>query len=368
MPTVLVAGGGTGGHIFPGIAIARELQDRMPGLEVLFVGTARGLESRIVPAEGFRLLTIRSAGITAKGLWSRLKGMGLVPLSLVQSLGLIASTRPVLVVGVGGYASGPVLAAAVLRRIPTLIHEQNDVPGLTNRWLAPWVTQVAVTFPGTIARLKGRGVVTGNPVRRAFTRIAPRPAGVSVRSLLVFGGSQGSRALNRAVVADLPALASQRDRLRIVHQTGEAALAEVTAAYRAAGFTEQQADVRAFIREMPEAFAAADLIVCRSGATTVAELTAAGRPALLVPFPAAAHDHQTFNARRLAEAGAAVVVPEAELSGGRLAAAVTELLGDPARLERMAHAAHEAARPGAAAHLADLCLELMGAGARGRAA
>jgi len=369
MPTVLVAGGGTGGHIFPGLAIARELMERVPGCEVLFVGTARGLESKIVPAEGFRLLTIRSAGISAKGLWPRMKGLGLVPLSLAQSLSILRATRPALVVGVGGYASGPVLAAAVMRRTPTLIHEQNDIPGLTNRWLAPFVTQVAVTFPETVARLGGRGVVTGNPVRRAFGLIPARPLDPDApRHLLVFGGSQGSRALNRAVMSSLSVLAALRGRLTLTHQTGEAALAEVTRAYRQAGFTEQDADVRPFIRDMAGAFERADLILSRSGATTVAELTAAGRPAVLVPFAGAAHDHQTFNARRLETAGAVVVVPESQLDGPALATAVTSLLDDPERLARMGKASRAAARLDAAARLADLCVSLMSRGSRGRAA
>ncbi|MGH9867280.1 MAG: undecaprenyldiphospho-muramoylpentapeptide beta-N-acetylglucosaminyltransferase [Candidatus Polarisedimenticolia bacterium] len=369
MPTVLVAGGGTGGHIFPGLAIARELMERTPGCEVLFVGTARGLESKIVPAEGFRLLTIRSAGISAKGLWPRMKGMGLVPFSLLQSLSILGSTRPALVVGVGGYASGPVLAAAVMRRTPTLIHEQNDIPGLTNRWLAPFVTKVAVSFPETIARLGGRGVVTGNPVRRAFGQIPARESAPdSPRHMLVFGGSQGSRALNRAMTASLPGLAALRGRLTITHQTGEAALAEVTQAYRQAGFTEQGADVRPFIRDMAGAFGRADLVVCRSGATTVAELMAAGRPAVLVPFAGAAHDHQTFNARRLEATGAAVVVTESQLDGPALATAVTSLLDDPARLARMGQAGRAAARLDAASRLADLCVALMVKEPRGRAA
>ena len=365
MATVLVAGGGTGGHIFPGVAIARELMERVPGVEVLFVGTARGLETKIVPAEGFRLLTIRSAGITGKNLLSRVKGMGLVPLSLVQSLGLIGRTRPRLVVGVGGYASGPVLAAAVLRRIPTLIHEQNYVPGVTNRWLAPFVTQVAVTFPETCARMGGRGVVTGNPVRRHFSLIPPRPDSAPARHLLVFGGSQGSRALNEAMTAALPRLAGLRGSLTITHQTGEAALADVTRAYRAAGWSEAEADVRPFIAGMAQAFEGADLVLCRSGATTVAELTVAGRAAVLVPFAGAAHDHQTFNARKLEQAGAAVVIPEAALGTERLAAELTALLADPGRTAKMARASRAAARPDAAARIAELCVALM---SRGRAA
>jgi UDP-N-acetylglucosamine--N-acetylmuramyl-(pentapeptide) pyrophosphoryl-undecaprenol N-acetylglucosamine transferase len=257
-----------------------------------------------------------------------------------------------------------------MRRIPTLIHEQNDIPGLTNRWLAPFVTQVAVTFESTRARLGGRGVVTGNPVRRAFGRIPPRPPDEGPRHLLVFGGSQGSRALNRAMTAALPAFAARKGRLTLTHQTGEAALDEVTRAYRQAGLAEHEGEVRPFIRDMAGAFERADLILCRSGATTVAELTASGRPAVLVPFPAAAHDHQTFNARRLEEAGAAVLIPEAQLAArpDLLASTVIALLDDPGRLSAMGLAARAMARLDAAERLAGLCASLMTRSAPGRAA
>ena len=367
MPTVLMAGGGTGGHIFPGIAIARELVERVPRCEVLFVGTRRGLESKIVPAEGFRLLTIDSAGITGKRIVARLKGLALLPLSLVQSMRLIGRTKPSLVVGVGGYASGPVMAAAVLKRVPTLIHEQNYVPGATNRWMAPFVSKVVVTFEETVARLGGRGVALGNPVRRDFALVKPRPSAGAPRRLLVFGGSQGSRALNKAMVEALPGLAAMRGALQITHQTGEAEHAAVEASYRAAGLKGEDCEVRPFISGMSRAFEDADLIVCRSGATTVAELTAAGRPAVLIPFAGATHDHQTFNAHKLADAGAAVMIAERDLTGALLARTVQELLGDPGRLDRMARASRLLGRPDAAARIADLCVALMAPAARGEA-
>jgi UDP-N-acetylglucosamine--N-acetylmuramyl-(pentapeptide) pyrophosphoryl-undecaprenol N-acetylglucosamine transferase len=371
MPTVLVAGGGTGGHIFPGVAIARELMQRLPGCEVLFVGTERGLETKIVPAEGFRLLTIRSAGITGKRLGARLKGMALIPWSLAQSWSLIGQTRPALVIGVGGYASGPVLAAAVLRRVPTLIHEQNFVPGVTNRWLAPFVKEVAVTFPETVERLGGRGEVTGNPVRKEFTTVKPKTAGGPTKNLLVLGGSQGARVINRAVREALPRLAAFAGgpgALRIAHQTGEAEFQAVADAYRASGLDPADCDVRPFIGgrggvgEMARALETADLVVSRCGSTTLAELTVAGRPAVLVPFAAATHDHQTFNARKLADAGAAVVIAEKDLDGGTLADAVTALLGDPPRMARMSEASRALGRPDAASRIADLCLRLVAAG------
>jgi len=260
---------------------------------------------------------------------------------------------------VGGYASGPLLVAALLRRVPALIHEQNFLPGTTNRWLAPYVSQVAITFPETARVLGGRGVVTGNPVRKEFTLVKPRPAGLAARSLLVFGGSQGSRAINRAMREALPELRQGAVPVKVRHQTGDAALEAVSSAYRAAGL---DADVRAFISGMSQAFEEADLIVCRSGATTVAELTAAGRPAVLIPFAGATHDHQTYNARKLEDAGAAEVIPERELGGARLAATVTGLLESPDRLARMSQASRALGKPDAAARIADLCVDLMAGG------
>lgn len=360
MPTVLVAGGGTGGHIFPGIAIARELMERVARCEVLFVGTQRGLESRIVPAEGFRLLTIRSAGITGKRVLKRLKGLALIPISMIQSVALMARTRPSLVIGVGGYSSGPVLAAAVLWRVPTMIHEQNYLPGVTNRWLAPFVSRVVVAFPETARMLGGRGEALGNPVRKEFGLLGPRPAESPVTSILVFGGSQGARVINRAICDALPALSAMKGKLKVTHQTGEADLRTVTAAYRASGI---DADVRPFISGMSKAFDDADLIVGRSGATTVAELTAAGRPAVLIPFAAAAHDHQTHNARKLSDAGAAVLMAEKDLSGASLSRVILELAADRKRLARMAEASRALGKPEAAGRIAEVGADLMAAAA-----
>ena len=365
MPTVLVAGGGTGGHIFPGVAIARELKERVPGCNVLFVGTQRGMESKIVPAEGFRLLTIKSVGITGKSLAARVKGMAIVPVSMMQSWNLITRTKPGLVIGVGGYASGPVLAAAVLRRVPTLIHEQNFVPGVTNRWLAPYVKEVAVTFPETVKMLGGRGVVTGNPVRRDFAYVQPGPAGGGRTRLLVIGGSQGARVINRAMREALSRLAAARlagGPVHIVHQTGPAELEAMNEAYMAAGFGPEDVRVEPFISGMSQAFAQADLVVSRCGSTTLAELTVAGRPSVLVPFAAATHDHQTFNARKLVDSGAAVMIAEKDLDGRKLADAVLQLLGDPVRLAGMSQAAKALGRPDAAARIADMCVALLAGG------
>jgi len=356
MPRFLIAGGGTGGHIFPAIAIGRELRERVGNCDVLMVGTERGLETRLVPEAGFRLLTIPVAGLKGKGFLGVCRGMQKLPGALAASWRILAREKPSAVIGVGGYASGPVVAAAVLRRVPTLIQEQNMIPGATNRWLAPWVRQVAVTFDETRHHLRGRGVVTGNPVRREFASVPPRRKGRPTRHLLIFGGSQGAAAINDGAAAALPAIEPLRGALRIVHQTGEAGVEAMKAAYGKAGFV---ADVRAFISGMAGAMAEADLVVARSGATTVAELTAAGRGSILIPFPHAIHDHQTLNARALEKSAAAVLIPQKDLTGAKLASALLDLLGDEARLDAMAAAAKGMGRPDAAARIADLAIAVM---------
>ena len=246
-----------------------------------------------------------------------------------------------------------------------MIHEQNYVPGVTNRWLAPFVKVVAVTFEETLEKLGGHGVVTGNPVRREFTLVQQKSQSDPVRHLLIVGGSQGARVINRAIADALPALAGFGDSLRVTHQTGSADHEWVSQAYRAAGFAGGRASVVPFIEKAWEAFAAADLIVSRCGSTTLAELTAAGRPSVLIPFAAATHDHQTWNARKLVSTGAAVMIAEKDLTGVTLGAAVTGLLAEPGRLDRMSVASRSLGRPDAAARIADLCEKLM---ARGRAA
>ena len=353
----MIAGGGTGGHVYPGVAIARELLARSPEREVLFVGTSQGLESRLVPAEGFRLETIRATGLAGMGVASRLAGLARLPLGLLDSHRILGRFRPSLVVGVGGYASGPVLAAAVARRAPTMIHEQNRWPGITNRILAPLVDRVAVSFPGTAGGVGRRGVVTGNPVRPAFRSIPPMRDGSGTPRVLIFGGSRGARALNEAVMEALPLLAALGMPVELHHQTGPADLSRVQDAYRASGYTAST--VEAFIDPMADALAAADLVIARAGASTLAELAVAGRPSVLVPFPNATHDHQRHNAGAFADAGASVVIDQRELSGERLAAVIGELSGDPGRLRSMADGARTLAHPDAAERIADLAESLL---------
>jgi len=355
MSRFLIAGGGTGGHVFPAIAIARALVARVPGCEVVMVGTERGLEMKIVPAEGFRLLTIPVAGLKGKSAAATAKGILMLPGALRASLKMIGDERPSVAVGVGGYASGPLLAAAILRRVPTLIQDQNLVPGMTNRWLSPFVSEVAVTFEGTREYFHGRGVVTGNPIRPEFAKVPPRGKGRSTLHLLIYGGSQGASAINGAMVAAIPGLAPLKGRLRVLHQVGPAGAEEIRAAYARGGIV---ADVRPFIDDMASAMAEADLIVARSGGG-FAEITAAGRGSILVPLPTAIHDHQAHNARALEKEGAAIVIPQRDLSGPVLAGHLLGLLGDEARLDAMAAAAKRMGRPDAAARIADLVVGLM---------
>lgn len=353
---VIVAGGGTGGHLYPGIAVARAMLRRDPGLRVSFVGTARGLEHRVVPAEGFELDLIRSAGLKGKSAGAVARGFGVLPLSAVDAWRVLMRRRPALVIGVGGYSSGPVVALAALRGTPTLLLEQNAMPGLANRLLARMVDGAAVTYEASLRWFHGHGVVTGNPVREAFLSVPARQPDGQRRTLLVFGGSQGARAINQAMVAAAPQLRELPGELAIVHQTGQADEASVRDGYRQAGLP---ADVHAFLDDMPARMAAADLVVCRAGATTLAEITAAGRAAVLIPLPSATDDHQRRNAAALGEAGAAEVLDQDGLTPQRLAAVIAALLADDSRRAAMAAAARTLARPDAAERIADRAFALM---------
>jgi UDP-N-acetylglucosamine--N-acetylmuramyl-(pentapeptide) pyrophosphoryl-undecaprenol N-acetylglucosamine transferase len=355
---VVIAGGGTGGHLYPGIAVARELLRRMPEAKVSFAGTAQGLEARVVPREGFELDVIRSAGLKGKSAASRLRGAALVLPGLWDAWRIVSRRRPAVVVGVGGYSSGPVVLAAALRRRPTIVLEQNAVPGFTNRLLAPVVRAAAVTYQETLPFFRGRGVVTGNPVRQDFfaSRAQPAPAASEPgRRLLILGGSQGAHAINVAAVAAASELARRHAPLTVVHQTGERDATWAREQYAAAGV-----DARAepFLDPVAPEVLSADLVVSRAGATTLAELAAAGRPTILVPFPAATDDHQRRNARVFSEAGAAVLLDERDLTGARLAEVASGLIGDRGRLDVMSHAMRTLARPDAAGRIVDCLLQL----------
>ena len=358
---VVIAGGGTGGHLYPGIAVARELLSRQLGAEISFAGTAKGIEARVVPREGFALDLIRSGGLKGKPMVDRLRGAMLVPLGIVDSWRIVSARRPSLVIGVGGYSSGPVVLVAAARGVPTMILEQNAVPGLTNRWLSRVVQAAAVTFDSTQAFFGPKAFVSGNPVRPEFFAAAgpnQEPLlddAAAVTRVLVFGGSQGAHAINVAMAEAAAQLAAGGSHLRLTHQTGERDVEVVRTAYRQAGL---QADVEPFLYDMGRQLTAADLVVCRAGATTLAELTAAGKAAILIPLPTATDDHQRKNAEALASAGAAEVLLQKDLNGPTLAQRLLALAGDRQRRRQMSVAARALARPDAARVIVDRALAL----------
>lgn len=361
--SVIIAGGGTGGHLYPGIAVARELQ-RVAGARVTFAGTEAGIEARVVPREGFELDVIRSAGLKGKSIAARLRGAWLVPVGLADAMAILRRRQPDVVIGVGGYSSGPVVLAAVLRGIPTLVMEQNAMPGFTNRTLARFVRRAAVTWPETARYFGEKAFVSGNPVRAEFLHqmegtnaAAEHDGGTTPARVLIFGGSQGAHAINVAMVAAAPELVRRLPGLQVVHQTGAADRDMVDEGYRRAGL---EARVEPFLYAMDREMTAADLVVCRAGATTLAELAAAGKPAVLVPLPTAADDHQRKNAEATARAGAAVAIEQASLSGERLASEIARLLGDAGLRERMSAAARALARPDAARVIAEHVVDLAG--------
>ena len=355
--SVLIAGGGTGGHLFPGIAVARELLKRVPDATVTFVGTAAGIEARVIPREGFRLELIRSAGLKGKSPVALARGLGLLPVSALDAWRVISRTQPAVVIGVGGYSSGPVVALAALRGISTLLMEQNAMPGITNRTLARLVRSAAVTYEESIPFFGAKAFVSGNPVRPEFFQEAydehGSPPGAA--RVLVFGGSQGAHAINVAMVEAASRLASATPRLAITHQTGERDLEMVRDGYRRAGL---EARVEPFLFAMDREMKSADLVISRAGATTLAEVAAAGAASILIPLPTATDDHQRKNATALVQQGAAHMVEQRELTGARLASEIVSLAGDAARRARMREAAKRFAKPDAAAAIVDRILAL----------
>jgi UDP-N-acetylglucosamine--N-acetylmuramyl-(pentapeptide) pyrophosphoryl-undecaprenol N-acetylglucosamine transferase len=356
---VLIMAGGTGGHVFPALAVAKVLRDR--GVPVVWLGVPGSMESRLVPANGFPIEWVRVGGIRGKGLKTWLLAPVRILAAVAEALGVLRRVRPCAVLGFGGYVSGPGGIAARLLRIPLLIHEQNAIAGMTNRWLARLATQVLEAFPGSFSpEVHARAI--GNPVRADIAAL-PEPearfAGRGGRSrLLIFGGSQGAQRLN-AVVPQALALVAEDIRPQIRHQTGARGLDAARAAYAEA---RVEAEVSPFIDDMAAAYAWADLAVCRAGAMTVAELQAAGVGAVFVPLPVATDDHQTKNAEVMVKSGAARLIQERDLTPVRLGREISELLGDRAQLLHMAQAARGSRIIDAAAQLADLCVTA-GAGA-----
>ena len=349
----ILAGGGTGGHVIPALAIANQLKKEYSA-EILFIGTARGIENRLVPAAGYPLQLVRVGALKNVNLMIRAKTAFDLPRAIWDASRMLNEFAPDVVIGVGGYASGPAMLAAVVKHIPTLAFEPNVVPGFANRLVARFVSAAAVHFEET-AKYFRHGEVTGVPVRQAFFDIAPKRGGTP--TLLVFGGSQGAHAINAALFRCLPVLQREAPGIHIIHQTGERDYNDALAAYRELG---ESAEVFKFIEDMPAAFARADLVVCRSGASTVAEIAAAGKSAVFVPFPRAADDHQRVNAEALAKHDAAVVVEESKLEGVWLAETIAALLQDGERLQRMGQAARRLSHPNAARQIAAMAARVGG--------
>ncbi len=340
--TVLMAGGGTGGHVMPAIAVAEDLRRR--GHEAFFVGTERGMESRIVPRAGFELERIEIAGFNQLPLGRKARALWLLPRSVAASRSIIARRRPDAVFSMGGYVAAPPMIAARLKKIPIVLMEPNAIPGLVSRWMAGSVKRALLShedarrfFPAD------RTEITGLPVRREFFDIAPVAPQKPLRVLLT-GGSQGSKRINDAAHESWPRFAAQGWPVRFMHQAGRATGAEFLAAFAAANVPGEAVE---FIDDMPAAFAAADLIICRSGAGAIAELAAAGKPSILIPYPFAADNHQLLNARAMERAGAATIIEDRELTGEKLFGEIRKLIAEPGRLEAMGASAKALAKPAA---------------------
>jgi UDP-N-acetylglucosamine--N-acetylmuramyl-(pentapeptide) pyrophosphoryl-undecaprenol N-acetylglucosamine transferase len=361
---ILMAAGGTGGHIFPALAVANEMRRRSEAsassaaqYETVFLGTGRGLESRVIPSAGYRLEMIQAAGLKGVSGWKRALNAAKLPRSAFEASKLLYRMRPDIVVGIGGYISGPVMLEAALTGIPTLLYEANAIPGFTNKVLAPFVRLAAVGFEQALAAYGSKGRLTGHPVREEFYEVETK-SHKSPYTVLLVGGSQGARALNQCLVESLSLFRSRGcGNLRFIHQTGKADYNAVGAAY---GNQRSGSEVCVFIDNIAEAFSRADLIICRAGAATLAELAAAGKASILIPYPSATDQHQLHNARALERAGAACVIEQKDLKPELLVERVMSMLGDPAKLAHMEQRARSLASPQAASRIADLIEELCG--------
>ena len=349
----VLTGGGTGGHLFPGVAICRELAARFPGTEVLFIGTGRPLERKIIAAAGYRHALITVQGIKGMGLVRKLMALSMLPGSVLKAAGILWRFKPQIVIGVGGYAAGPVCLAAYLLRIPICLQEQNLLPGITTRMLAGLARRIYIAFEGHSADFPAEKVLlTGNPVREEMRRLAARPAAERPSApftVLIVGGSQGAHGINSAV-AEMLACACDQNSIRVIHQTGADDLDRMRQAYQAANL---KADVRAFFDDMDRQYQLADLIVCRAGASTVAELTCIGKPVIFIPFPHAADNHQELNARMLVDRGAGDMLREADLSGVILWEKICHYRAHPEELDRMGANARAMGRPDAVVAIVD---------------
>ena len=357
---IVIAAGGTGGHLYPAVALAREFLRRDPSTSILFVGTARGIESRVLAHEGFELAMITAKPVMGKGLLDVLKGILSVPIGIRESLDILKRRQADLVIGVGGYTSPTMLVAAALKGIARVILEPNAHPGMANKVVAPFAQRIFLAFESAGTSFDRRKVhVVGTPIRQEFLVQPTDNASIKQdgRHVLIFGGSQGARAINSAVLEGLPLLSQRLPGLTITHQTGEGDFERVREAYRTLGI---RAKVVPFLYDMPAVLRTADLVVARSGAMTIAELTACGKPAILIPLPTAIYDHQMKNARAMEAAGGAIVLPQAGLTGVKLGTMIEAVLSDPQRLEKMQRKSREMRRIDAGEVIVGECYALMG--------
>jgi len=355
---VVIAGGGTGGHLFPGIALAEEFTRRKEGWEIIFIGTGRGLEKRILPQRGFELITIPAAPLKGRSWWGKAAGLSTLLLGVWWSVALLRRISPCLVIGLGGYSAGAVIFAAYLLGIKRVIQEQNVHPGFTNRMASRFSQRVFLSwaegarfFPSAKVR------VTGNPLRRGVLEGRGKKRQGKGFTLLILGGSQGATAINRAMIEALPALEEIKKDLSIIHQTGEGDYGWVKGEYEKTDF---QASVHPFIDEMAPCYREANLAICRAGAATITELCAWGRASIMIPYPYAADDHQRKNAQVLVRQGAGRMISDAELSGRRLSREILLLYHDRKALQEMEKGAAALGLPDAAARIVDECYRLLG--------
>jgi len=356
---VVIAGGGTGGHLYPGIALARALMRHDMNIEISFVGTRKGLEAKVLPREGFDLKTIFSAGLIGKKKIAKWVSWFKLPIGAAQSMCFLIRKRPGLVVGVGGYASGPLVFSAWILRIPILIHEQNSIPGMTNKFLGKIADKIAVSFKESSTSFpKGKVEVTGNMIREELCQpkeeIPTKTEGPF--RVLVLGGSQGAHSINMAMVEALQSLSEMKKDLHITHQTGEVDFQRISKEYKKNKFSS---DVRPFIDDMGEQYRKASLVICRAGATTIAEINACGKMSILIPFPHAAHNHQEKNARILESANAGELVLDKELSGSRIAESIIQAMENPEGLEAMEKNSYKLGNRDATEKVRRLCMELL---------
>lgn len=357
MVRLIIAGGGTGGHVFPALAIAEAFRERDPENEVLFVGTRYGLEGRLIPEKGYAITFISCRGLKRKGFKDLLQALVLLPLALIQSLLIIMKFKPDLVLGVGGYSSGPVLLSAALLRKKTALHEQNSVAGLANRWVAPWVGRLFIHFPMAAHYFKKPALTTGNPIRGdVLKQFRETEKEGEAFNIFIYGGSQGARQINRLVMEALPHLIPLKDQICFYHQTGKNDLELMQRAYEEYQF---EANVFSFSNHMGQLYKLADLVIGRAGAMTITELATLGRPSILIPLASAADNHQALNASYLEKEGACKILSGNTLNGPRLAALIRDLKASPETLKTMAAAAARLGSPHAAQSIVKYCYEYL---------